>query len=137
MARDRAIFAANATNRTASCIGTYGRGPSRGSPHAAADGKRLALKDLLWRRGLAQVLLEESNYLGVKVLVKVGAIEARGVGADGSELLCLLRGAQGKEGKVFRIFDEMIIGRYCKRAIDGSGTTPGQMVGILRGVRTP
>jgi hypothetical protein len=64
----------------------------------------------LWRRGFAQVLLEKSNCLGVKVLVKVDAIEARRVGTDGRNRLGLLWGAERKEGKVFRIRHEMEFG---------------------------
>ena len=49
---------------------------------------------LLWRRGFTQVLLKKCNYLGVKVLVKVNAIEARRVGTDGRKLFCLFFGAE-------------------------------------------
>ncbi|MGY4473267.1 hypothetical protein [Bradyrhizobium sp. USDA 3364] len=44
---------------------------------------------------------EERDGLGVEALVKRGAIEARRVGADGWNLLGLLRRAEREEGEVF------------------------------------
>jgi hypothetical protein len=65
---------------------------------------------ILWRRGLAQVLLKKCNCLGVKVLVKVNAIEAWGVGTDGSNFSVSFGVQRARKKKCFASFTKRYSG---------------------------
>lgn len=90
--------------------------PLGSSDIALTIGRRLGGRKLmrvtegLWRGGFAQVLLKKSNYLSMKLLVKVNAIEAGRVGTDRRKTLYFFWGAESKEGKVFRIAHEIELG---------------------------
>jgi hypothetical protein len=78
---------------------------------------------LLW--AFNEVLAEESNNIRVKPAMKVNAIEARRVGANGGSRPCFLRGAGREEGIVFGVFHEMVVGLCDEPLIDSGRTAPG------------